>query len=82
MQPEIEDTHIWQFALSGRYSAKSAYEAMFIGAVQFNPWRGFGKVGRQGSANSLCGWPRIPNAGRLIAKRGLPHPEVCPLCEQ
>jgi hypothetical protein len=38
LQPEVEDFHIWQFAPTGKYSAKSAYEAMFIGAIQFKPW--------------------------------------------
>lgn len=38
LQPEINDTHIWQFSSTGQYSTKSAYEAFFIGSTQFNPW--------------------------------------------
>ena len=55
LQPEIEDTHIWQFSASGRHSAKSAYEAMFIGAIQFDHGKGSGKVGPQVNVNSSCG---------------------------
>ena len=38
LQPEVDHAHIWQFSSSGVYSAKSAYEGFFIGAVQFGPW--------------------------------------------
>lgn len=38
LQPEVEDTHAWRFSASEKYSAKSTYEAMFIGATQFRPW--------------------------------------------
>ena len=35
LQPEVEDTHIWQFSTSGNFSTKSAYEAFCIGSIQF-----------------------------------------------
>jgi hypothetical protein len=38
LQPEVKDSHIWQLSSSGKYSAKSAYEGLFIGAIQFRPW--------------------------------------------
>ena len=38
LQPNVEDTHIWQFSTTGQYTSKSAYEALFIGAIQFGPW--------------------------------------------
>jgi hypothetical protein len=38
LKPDVEDIHIWQFSTCGQYTTKSAYEALFIGAVQFKPW--------------------------------------------
>jgi len=38
LQPDVDDTHIWQFSASGQYSTKSAYEALFTGAIHFKPW--------------------------------------------
>ena len=38
LHPEVEDPHIWRLSCSGQYSAKSAYESLFIGAIQFWPW--------------------------------------------
>ena len=37
LQAEVDDTHIWQFSASGHYSSKTAYEALFTGAIQFKP---------------------------------------------
>jgi len=37
LQPDVEDTHIWTFSTTGQYTTKSAYEALFIGAIQFGP---------------------------------------------
>ena len=36
LQSEVDDTHIWRFSTSGVYSTKSAYEALFIGAMEFS----------------------------------------------
>jgi len=38
LQPDVEDTHIWKVSTTGQYTSKSAYEALFIGAIQFGPW--------------------------------------------
>ena len=38
LQPEVEGTHMLQFSASGQYSTKLAYEALFIGAIEFSPW--------------------------------------------
>ena len=38
LQPDVEDSHIWKFLASGQYSEKSAYDAMFIGAIHFQSW--------------------------------------------
>jgi hypothetical protein len=84
LQPDIEDYHIWQFAPTGQYSAKSAYEAMFIGAVQFNPWERIWKSWAPGKCKFFM-WLAAHNKCRTadrLAKRGLAHPDHCPLCDQ
>jgi len=36
-QPEVEDLHKWRFEASGQFSTESAYEALFNGAIHFEP---------------------------------------------
>ena len=84
LQPVVDDAHIWQFSSSGVYSAKSAYEGFFIGVVQFGPWERIWKSWAPGKCKFfmwLVAHNRCWTADRL-AKRGLPHPERCPLCDQ
>jgi hypothetical protein len=38
LKPEAEDSHTWIFSSNGKYTAKSAYEAMFTGVIQFRSW--------------------------------------------
>lgn len=33
-----EDKHIFRFATDGKYSAKAAYESLFIGSTNFGHW--------------------------------------------
>jgi hypothetical protein len=84
LQPEVEDTHIWRFASTGQYSAKSAYEALFIGAIQFNPWERIWKSWAPGKCKFFM-WLVAHNKCWTIdrlAKKGLPHPDRCQLCDQ
>jgi len=84
LQPGEEDTHIWRFSTSGVYSTKSAYEALFIGATQFDSWERIWKSWAPGKCKFFM-WTVAHNrcwiADRL-AKRGLNHPPNCPLCDQ
>jgi len=42
-----------------------------------------GRLGRPGNAKHLCGWLfRTVGLQIVYQKRGLPHPERCPLCDQ
>jgi hypothetical protein len=79
-----EDRHIWRLDASGCYSSKSAYKAYFFGAVTFEPWRRLWKTWAPAKCKMFL-WLAIRNrcwtADRL-AKRGLPHPDKCPLCDQ
>jgi hypothetical protein len=82
--PEVEDVHKWKFESSGQFSSKSAYEALFQGAVQLEPsaliWKNWGprkcKFFLWLVAHNWC-W-----AADRLAGRGLPHPEHCPFCDQ
>jgi hypothetical protein len=38
LQPEVDDSHIWKLAATGKYSAKSNYESLFLGATLFKPY--------------------------------------------
>jgi hypothetical protein len=38
LQPEVEDTHIWRLFSIRQYSAKSAYDGLFLGATHFSLW--------------------------------------------
>jgi hypothetical protein len=38
LNEEIPDKHIWRFSFSGKYSAKSAYDTLFQGAIPFEPF--------------------------------------------
>ena len=66
LQPEIEDTHIWKFSASGRYSAKSAYEAMFIGGIQFRPWERIWKSWAPGKCKFFMWQSHMIGAGQPI----------------
>ncbi|WVZ50728.1 hypothetical protein U9M48_001955 [Paspalum notatum var. saurae] len=84
LQPEVPDQFSWRLTQSGLYTCKSAYEAFFVGTIKFGLWKRI----RNTWAPLRCKifiWLAIKNrcwmADRL-AKRGLPHPSVCPLCDQ
>ena len=84
LQPNLEDTHIWQFSNTGQYSTKSAYEAFSIGSTHFSPWKRIWRSWSPGKCKFFM-WTVAHNkcwtADRL-ARKGLPHPVVCPFCDQ
>jgi hypothetical protein len=81
---QVDDTHKWRFDTSGQYSAKSAYGNLFLGATLFQPyeriWKSWAppkcKLFMWLAAHKRC-W-----TSDHLARRGLPHPEHCPLCVQ
>lgn len=79
-----DDIHVWRFEGSGQYTAKSAYRAFFNGAVLFEPWRRIWKTWAPAKCKTFL-WLAVRNrcwtADRL-ARRNLPHPALCPLCDQ
>ena len=76
----MDDTHIWQYSASGQYSTKSVYEAFFLLELE-RIWKSWapGKIlGVDGkSATHRKCW-----TADSLAKKELPHPAVCPLCDQ
>jgi len=84
LQPEIEDRHLWKFSSSGQYSAKSAYEGFFLGSTLFGPWERIWKSWAPPKCHFFM-WLVAHNkcwTTDRLARRGLPHPEFCPLCDQ
>jgi len=84
LEPDVEDVHIWQFSASGQYSAKSAYESFFLGSTQFGPYERIWNTWAPPKCHFflwLVAHNRCWTADRL-ARRWLPHPEQCPLCDQ
>jgi hypothetical protein len=79
----VEDKHIFRLAANGKYSAKFAYEGFFIGSVPFEPYERIWKTWAPPKCPFflwLVAHKRCWTADRL-AKRGLDHPDSCPLCE-
>jgi hypothetical protein len=78
------DKHFWRMSASGQYSTKSAYEASFTGSLLFGAYERIWKTWALPKC-ALFLWLVIHNrcwtADRL-AKRNLPHPNLCLLCEQ
>jgi hypothetical protein len=80
----VPDKHIWKFSPTGQYSSKSAYDMLFLGSTSLGAYERIW----ESWAPSKCSfflWLVMHNrcwtADRL-ARRGLPHPSVCPLCDQ
>ena len=66
------------------YSSKSAYRAYFFGSITFEPWRQLRKCWAPNKCKIFL-WLAIHSRCWTIdrlAKRGLPHPDKCPLCDQ
>uniref|UniRef100_A0A0A9HR92 Reverse transcriptase zinc-binding domain-containing protein n=1 Tax=Arundo donax TaxID=35708 RepID=A0A0A9HR92_ARUDO len=80
----VEDQHLWAPSVTGEFSCKSAYVRFFTGAVEFEPWKLIWKSWTPPRCKFFM-WLAILNrcwtADRL-ARRGLDHPDRCPLCDQ
>jgi len=84
LQEGIPDKHLWRLSGSGRYTAKSAYDALFEGAIRFASYERIWKSWAPPKCHFfmwLVAHNRCWTADRL-ARRGLPHPDKCFLCDQ
>jgi hypothetical protein len=80
----VPDRHYWCLSQSGQYSAKSAYEALFHGSTYFGAFERIWKTWAPPKSRFflwLAAHDRCWTADRL-AKWNLPHPSLCPLCDQ
>jgi hypothetical protein len=80
-----EDRRILKLEVGGCYSSKSAYRAFFQGLVTFEPWKSLWKTWAPNKCKMFLLWLAIRNRCWTVdklEKRGLPHPEQCPLCDQ
>lgn len=79
-----KDQHCWLPESSGHFTSKSAYERFHTGAIAFEPYRRIWRTWAPLKAKVflwLASWRRCWTADRL-QRRGLPHPQACPLCDQ
>jgi hypothetical protein len=78
------DIHTWRLDISGQYTAKSAYIAFFNGATKFEPWHRIWKSWALAKCKIFL-WLAVRNrcwTTDRLARRNLPHPERCVLCDQ
>jgi hypothetical protein len=84
LQDDTSDRHTRRLSKHGIYSSKSAYDAFFAGSITFAPWRRVWKAWAPSNCKVFI-WLAIKNrvwTTDRLAKRGLPHPIACPLCDQ
>lgn len=83
LSPET-DQHVWRHESSGQFTSKSCYNVLFSGSITFEPWKQLWKSWAPPKCKTFL-WLAIRNrcwtADRL-RKCGMPHPVVCPLCDQ
>jgi hypothetical protein len=63
LQPNREDRHIFTRASDGKYSAKAAYDGLFLGSSSFGHHKRIGELGPPPNVGFLCGWWLITNVG-------------------
>lgn len=84
LQPEVDDLHIWQFSLKESIKLNLPTRPCLLGWVnsivtlggdleELGPW--------QMQINHVVGCNKCGTTDQLT-RRGLPHPERCPLCDQ
>ncbi|CAN6163562.1 unnamed protein product [Urochloa humidicola] len=82
LRPEVPDQIVWKLSADGEYSAKSAYEAQFLGATNTRLDNLIWKVWAPPKCK-FFGWlayqNRLWTADRLD-RRGWPNQKKCPLC--
>jgi hypothetical protein len=81
---DVPNQYNWKLTQHGSYTSKSAYEAFFVGSFRFGPWRRIWKTWVPPRCKFFI-WLVFHNRARTavrLARRNLPHLEVCPFCNQ
>jgi hypothetical protein len=84
LQPEVDDTHKLRLAASGQYSAKSSYGSLLMGATLFEPCERIWESWPPPKCRMFL-WLVVHKqcwTTNRLARRGLPHPDKCPPCDQ
>jgi hypothetical protein len=54
LQPDARDSHLWRFAANGKFSVKSAYEGLFHGSIEFEPFERVWKTWAPAKCRFFC----------------------------
>jgi hypothetical protein len=84
LQEGVDDNHFWWLAASGKYSAKEAYESLFLGSIGFQPFKRIWKIWAPPMCRFflwLAAYKKCWTADQL-ARHDMTHPDRCPLCDQ
>jgi hypothetical protein len=84
LQEGVDDNHFWRLAASGKYSAKEAYEILFLGSIGFQPFKRIWKTWAPPKCRFflwLAAHKKCWTADRL-ARHDMTHPDRCLLCDQ
>lgn len=79
-----EDVVRWTWEKDGNFSARSAYAARFMG-LEVSPTAAFTWKSRAPLQCRFFAWLALRNrcwTSDRLARRGLPHQDACPLCDQ
>jgi hypothetical protein len=79
-----EDRHVWRHEASGLFSSKSFYNVLLFGSTVFEPWKRLWKTWAPPKCKFFL-WLAIRNkcwTTDRLQLRGMPHPDVCPMCDQ
>jgi hypothetical protein len=84
LQFGVPDAHSQRLSTSGQFTTKSAYAAMFQGAIAFEPTE---RVWRTWAPSKCRFFIWLVEHDRCwtddkLARWGLDHPKQCPLCDQ
>lgn len=84
LSEEVEDSMRWAWEKDGKFSARSAYAARFMG-LEVSPTAAFTWKSRAPLQCRFFTWLALKDrcwTSDRLARRGLPHQDACPLCDQ